>query len=103
MKKLPLLFILILANCAKGYKPIVGPDGKTHYSIECSSLEDGKAKAEKICSNGYNITASTGTLFEPQTSEYLPKNTGQAVDTLLLGPFAPNFSSNKSVLQVRCK
>lgn len=103
MRKLSLLFILILAACSKGYKPIVGPDGKTHYSIECSSLENGKAKAKKICPNGYDITGSSGTLVEPEVSDYLPKNAGQTVDTLLLGPFAPNFSSNKSTLQVRCK
>lgn len=56
MKKLLLLFVVVLAGCASA-KQVKGPNGEDAYLVECGNAVKDKctAKAAELCPNGYNL------------------------------------------------
>ena len=57
------LFALIISGCVSS-KPVVGPDGTTHYSLDCSgdgfTWNDCLERAGELCgAQGYFVVAKT--------------------------------------------
>lgn len=76
-----LIAVLVLAGCATA-KPIIAPDGKTAYRLDCSgtsrSWGDCMQKAGETCgAHGYDVLARNEE--HPQTSLIAEKDVGDVI------------------------
>ncbi|MGZ3768677.1 MAG: hypothetical protein ACXVCP_11095 [Bdellovibrio sp.] len=55
MKKALFTFLVVIAGCATGVKPVTGPDGSPHLLVKCAEIEDCYSMSQKACNGTYKI------------------------------------------------
>ena len=68
MKKLFLIFLVVLAGCASA-KQVKGPNGENAYQVKCGNAVKSKctAKAVDLCPHGYIVLDSNSDRYDDLT------------------------------------